>query len=97
LQTNILNSEGLNGDGLTVGALSDSFNTAYQNTASPPATTAAQDVATGYLPVVKVLQDFPNGTDEGRAICQIIYAEAPHCNLAFATAFVSEIGFANNI
>lgn len=97
LRTDLLNKKGLNGDGITVGALSDSFNTAYQNTSSPPATTAAQDVAMGYLPVVKVLQDFPDGTDEDRAICQIVYAEAPHCNLAFATAFVSEIGFANNI
>jgi hypothetical protein len=97
LQTDVLNKEGLNGDGITVGAISDSFNTAYENTSNPPATTASQDVAAGYLPVVKVLQDFPNGTDEGRAICQIVYAEAPHCNLAFATAYVSEVGFANNI
>jgi hypothetical protein len=102
LQTDVLNREGLNGDGITVGALSDSFNTAYLNTSSPPATTAQQDVAMGYLPVVNVLQDYFGsypyyGTDEGRAICQIVYAEAPHCNLAFATAAISEIGFANNI
>jgi hypothetical protein len=97
LKTDVLNSRGLNGDGITIGVLSDSFNTAYQNTSSPPATTASQDVAAGYLPVVNVLQDYPDGTDEGRAICQICYAEAPHCNLAFATAFVSEVGFANNI
>jgi hypothetical protein len=97
LQTDRLNNLGLKGDGITLGALSDSFNTAYQNTSSPPATTAEQDVTTGDLPVVNVLQDFPNGTDEGRAICQIIYDEAPHSHLAFATAFVSEVGFANNI
>jgi hypothetical protein len=103
LETDKLNARGLKGDGITVGVLSDSFNTAYQNTQSPPATTAAQDVATGDLPVVKILkiggvpQDFPNGTDEGRAICQIIYDEAPHCHLAFATAFNSEISFAQNI
>jgi hypothetical protein len=58
------------------------------NTSSPPATTADQDVTTGDLPVVKVVQDFGGpenpGTDEGRAIRQIIYDEAPHCNLAFA-------------
>jgi hypothetical protein len=97
LQTDVLNKRGLKGDGITVGVLSDSFNTAYQITSNPPATTAQQDVATGDLPVVNVLQDFPDGTDEGRAICQIVYDEAPHCNLAFATAFVSEVGFANNI
>src|SRR5271165_2667667 len=105
LQTDKLNREGLKGDGITIGVLSDSFNTAYLNTSSPPATTAQQDVATGDLPVVNVLQDYypyemagvPYGTDEGRAICQIAYDEAPHCNLAFATAVVSEVGFANNI
>jgi len=81
--------------------LSDSFNTARFNTSSPPATTADQDVITHDLPVVNVVQDFGGpgnpGTDEGRAICQIIYDEAPRCNLAFATAYVSEVGFANNI
>jgi hypothetical protein len=100
LQTNVLNKGGLNGDGITVGVLSDSFNTAQYGT-PPPATTAAQDEKTGYLPQVNVLQDFGGpgnpGTDEGRAICQIVYAEAPHINEAFATAFISEIGFANNI
>src|SRR5258708_2051896 len=86
---------------VTVGVLSDSFNTAYLNVQSPPATTAAQDVSTGDLPVVNVLEDFDNGgfggTDEGRAMCQIVYDLAPRCNLAFATAFVSEIDFDNNI
>ncbi len=101
LGTDVLNNLGLNGDGITLGVLSDSFNTARFNTASPPATTAAQDVQSGDLPVVNVLEDYGGpgnpGTDEGRAICQIIYDEAPHCNLAFATAFVSEVDFANNI
>ena len=97
LQTDQLNQLGLKGAGITVGVLSDSFNTAYLNTSSPPATTAEQDVATHDLPVVHVLRDFPGGTDEGRAICQIIYDEAPQCGLAFATADSSEVGFANNI
>jgi subtilase family protein len=96
LQTDKLNRLGLKGEGITVGVISDSFNTAYQ-VSPPPATTAAQDVATGDLPVVNVLQDYPGGTDEGRAICQIIYDEAPRSGLAFATADVSEVGFANNI
>jgi hypothetical protein len=102
LRTDQVNKLGYKGDGITVGVLSDSFNTAYLNTQSPPATTAQQDAATGDLPKnVNVLQDFTNGglggTDEGRAMCQIVYDEAPHCNLAFATAFASEIGFASNI
>ncbi len=56
LETDKLNARGLKGDGITVGVLSDSFNTAYQNAQSPPATTAAQDVAAGDLPVVKILK-----------------------------------------
>lgn len=100
LQTDVLNRQGLNGDGITIGVLSDSFNTAqYQKHA--PRTTAELDVKTGYLPVVNVLQDFGGpgnpGSDEGRAICQIAYAEAPHCQEAFATGNISEVGFANNI
>jgi hypothetical protein len=95
LGTNLLNKSGLNGDGITVGVLSDSFNTSYQ--AGPVATTAPQDVASGDLPVVNVLQDYPDGTDEGRAMCQIVYDEAPHCHIAFATGDYSEVGFANNI
>jgi hypothetical protein len=101
LQTDVLNKAGLNGDGIIIGALSDSFNTAQYNTGSPPATTAADDVKKGYLPVVNVLQDFGGpgnpGSDEGRAICQVIYSEAPNCSEAYATAFISEVGFANNI
>ena len=101
LKTDLVNKRGIKGDGITVGVLSDSFNTALLNVQSPPFTTAPDDVRTGDLPVVNVLEDFDNnglgGTDEGRAMCQIVYDCAPHCNLAFATAFVSEIDFANNI
>ena len=101
LQTDKVNKLGYKGDGITVGVLSDSFNTAQYNTSNPPATTAAEDVKTHDLPVVNVLQDFGGvgnpGTDEGRAFCQVVYDCAPHCNLAFATAFISEVGFANNI
>jgi hypothetical protein len=101
LKTNLVNKQGIKGDGITVGVLSDSFNTAYLNVQNPPVTTAAQDVKTGDLPVVNVLEDFDNGgfggTDEGRAMCQIVYDCAPHCNLAFATAAASEVDFANNI
>jgi hypothetical protein len=101
LRTDLVNKLGIKGDGITVGVLSDSFNTAFLNVQNPPATTAEQDVKTGDLPVVNVLEDFDNmgfgGTDEGRAMCQIVYDLAPHCNLAFATAAVGEIDFANNI
>ena len=100
LHTDVLNQQGLTGEGITIGVLSDSFNTA-RFAKHPPRTTAGQDEKDGYLPVVDVVQDWggPNqpGSDEGRAICLIAYAEAPSCNEAFATGNYSEVGFANNI
>ena len=106
--TNVLRSAAVNalgyyGAGITVGALSDSF-----GTATGVATTAAQDEADDDLPgpgsahnktPVNVLEDFnePYSTDEGRAMCQIIHDVAPAANIAFATAFESEISFAQNI
>jgi len=100
LHTDILNQQGFTGQGITIGVLSDSFNTG-RFAKHPPRTTAGQDERDGYLPVVNVIQDFgaPGhpGSDEGRAICLIAYAEAPGCNEAFATANSSEVDFANNI
>ena len=61
LKTDQVNKLGIKGDGITVGVLSDSFNTAQLNVSSPPATTAADDVRTGDLPVVNVLQDYDAG------------------------------------
>jgi hypothetical protein len=101
LHTDVLNQQGLSGDGITIGVLSDSFNTAQYSLRHPPQTTAEMDVKKGYLPEVNVIQDEGGpgnpGSDEGRAICQIAYAEAPHCHEAFATGNISEVGFANNI
>ena len=100
LHTDVLNQQGFTGEGITIGVLSDSFNTG-RFAKHPPRTTAAQDEKDGYLPVVDVLQDWGGpghpGSDEGRAICLIAYAEAPSCNEAFATGNYSEVGFANNI
>ncbi len=96
-----------NGAGIRVGVISDSYDTAKLNTDNPPLTTAAADVASGDLPgpgnpfgnttPVAVLQDFPNGTDEGRGMLQIVHDLAPKAALAFATADYGEVGFANNI
>ena len=98
--TDVLNQQGFTGEGITIGVLSDSFNTA-RFAKHPPRTTADQDEDAGYLPVVNVIQDSGGpkhpGSDEGRAICLIVYAEAPGCNEAFATANPSEVNFANNI
>ncbi len=82
----------VNGSGITVGVLSDSFNNLGG---------AAADEADGALPPaadINVIEDLASGgTDEGRAMMQIIHDIAPGANLAFYTAFNSEQDFANGI
>jgi hypothetical protein len=95
-----------NGTGITVGVLSDSYNTANV------AIREANDVASGDLPgtanplgntqPVAVLEDygvFPNtsATDEGRGMAQLVHDMAPKARLGFASAFNGEVSFANNI
>ncbi len=92
---------GVDGSGVTVGVLSDSF-----DRATNPHTNAADDVTTRDLPgpgdpcghttPVSVLQD-GTGFDEGRAMLQIVHDLAPGARLAFATAHLGEISFADNI
>ena len=79
----------LDGTGVRIGVLSDSFNALNG---------AAADIAAGELPAngVQVLLD-DGDTDEGRAMCQIIHDVAPGSPLAFATANVSEGDFAQQI
>ncbi len=91
-------AKGVTGKGITVGALSDSYDTATETVAGEPLTVhAADDVASGDLPGdVTVLEDAP-GADEGRAMLQIVHDVAPDAKLCFATAFSGEVGFANNI
>lgn len=104
---------GLRGAGVTVGVLSDSFDTATEaaDESGPIATHAAEDIISGDLPGpagscsgqqagVDVLDDGAIGgepADEGRAMLQIVHDLAPHSSLAFATAFRSEESFAQNI
>jgi subtilisin family serine protease len=107
---------GVDGSGITVGVLSDSYDKATKaaDGKTTIATHASDDVASSDLPgstnscsgqttPVNVLQDFapksgdPKPTDEGRAMLQIVHDIAPAAKLAFATAFVSEQSFAQNI
>ncbi len=82
----------VNGTGIKVGVLSDSFNHLGG---------AATDEADGALPSasnIQVLEDLgSSGTDEGRAMMQIVHDIAPGASLAFYTAFESEQDFANGI
>ncbi|BBD63745.1 hypothetical protein NIES4072_25990 [Nostoc commune NIES-4072] len=80
---------GLDGTGITIGILSDSFATAKTFDASNNLDTYATNIADGYLPCnVNVLKDYakPDTTDEGRALLQIVHAVAPGANLAFHTS-----------
>jgi Subtilase family len=82
---------GVDGTGVTVGVLSDSFDCLGG---------AAADVANDDLSPVTVIQELPNctgGTDEGRAMLQLVHDVAPGASLAFATAATGQAGFANNI
>ena len=93
---------GIDGRGITVGALSDSFDTATEDlNGGPLKIHAADDVRTGDLPRegVTVLEDDadPGTTDEGRAMLQIIHDVAPRAKECFATADTGELGFGNNI
>jgi subtilisin family serine protease len=103
---------GARGAGETIGVLSDSFDTATESEAvegAPVPTHAREDEISNDLPgrfgtcsgqqvPVNVLEDGPsNSTDEGRAMLQVIHDVAPHAELAFATAYSTELQFARNI
>ena len=89
---------GYQGQGIKVGVLSNSFNAKNG---------AAANIASGDLPgpgnpdgdtiPVTVLADYAGGTDEGRAMLQVIHDLAPKAQLFFATADISEASFADNI
>ncbi len=81
---------GFDGTGVKIGVLSDTFDARGG---------AAGDIASGDLPAdgVEVLQDLASGSDEGRAMLQLIHDLAPGADLAYATAFTGQTGFANNI
>jgi hypothetical protein len=95
---------GVDGRGVTVGILSDSFDT------DPSAPTrAATDVATGDLPGAanpcgftdpfSLLDDsiVTEATDEGRGMAQVVHDLAPGAKIVFATAFKGEAAFAGAI
>ena len=89
----------LNGAGVKVGILSDSYNALG---------TAGAGVSSGNLPgagnpngfskPVRVLRDAAAGTDEGRAMAEIVHDVAPGAELSFyAVSDTSEAGFADGI
>jgi hypothetical protein len=101
----------VDGSGITVGILSDSFNQATEaaDGSGPVATKASDDVKSADLPgslnpcndltPVGVLENdlFGEAADEGRAMTQIVHDLAPGAHLDFASAFNGEPSFADNI
>ena len=81
---------GVDGTGVTIGVLSDSFNNLGG---------ALRDIATDELPRnTFVLEDLAGGgSDEGRAMMQLIHDIAPGANLIFQQAGANTTEFANNI
>jgi hypothetical protein len=80
----------LTGKGMTIGVLSDSYNTLNGE---------AGDVASANLPDdVRVLQEYSQiGIDEGRAMIQLIFDLAPDAKFIFHTAVEGADDFANGI
>ncbi|MHC4717542.1 MAG: S8 family peptidase, partial [Planctomycetota bacterium] len=82
---------GVDGTGVKVGVLSDSFDTSGSGS-------YAADQQSGDLPPgVQVLSEYAGGTDEGRAIMQLVHDVAPGAELAFHTAFNGMADFADGI
>lgn len=97
------NQFGVDGSGVEVGVLSDSY-----DVNSADATNAAQDIASADLPgthnpcdrtlPVDVVAEGPSGaSDEGRAMLQHVHDLAPGAGLSFATAVTGLYTFADNI
>lgn len=82
---------GLDGSGIAVGVISDSFNVRGG---------LSSDVAAGELPRdTRILRegDAPFYTDEGRAMAQIIHDVAPGASILFASGFPSQERMAQSI
>lgn len=104
--------DGVDGSGVTVGILSDSFNqaTEAEDGSGPIATKAADDVKSADLPgtanecgnttpvlVLKGEKNAAEASDEGRAMAQIVHDLAPAAHIDFASAFNGELAFAKGI
>ncbi len=99
----------LQGQGVKIGVMSNSYKTITTSTTSPIITnTESGDIGNGDLPgpgnpdgnllPVRVLKDYPfKSTDEGRAMLQIVHDIAPKAELYFRTGFLTPGDFAKGI
>lgn len=95
---------GLDGEGVRIGIISDSFDHAAELLPSTP----AQDVAAGMLPgsgnpcgyeqPVEVLMESTDpASDEGRGMAQLVHSIAPGATLLFASGWDGQAGFAEAV
>ena len=83
---------GIDGAGIKVGTLSDSYDCIGGATDDQAADDLPMDVD-----VVQEIDDCTDATDEGRAMMQIVHDLAPGSSQAFHTAFGGQADFANGI
>ncbi|MFC5864670.1 S8 family serine peptidase [Acidicapsa dinghuensis] len=101
LNVNDVFNLGYSGKGTTIGIFSDSYNT------SGSADTALDDVLSGDLPDTTAIPHEEGlkfamdanfvGSDEGRAMAQILHDMAPGASLCFASASYGELQYAESI
>jgi len=91
-------NRGLLGSGVKIGVLSDSYNArngamegVQQNEL------LGRQNTNGFNQPVDILRDVLGGTDEGRAMLEIVHDVAPGATLAFATALGGQAAFASAI
>ncbi len=95
-KADLAQARGVDGTGTKVGVLSDSYASVTaaperrrrrgeRRSAERRRGPARQDLAPG------------DGEDEGRAMLQLVHDVAPGAKLGFATAFIGEVQFSNNI
>jgi len=93
--------QAIDGTGIKIGVLSDSYNK-RRDAGVDGVNTLDTDISNGDLPAsLYFLRDLPsrfgNGTDEGRAMMQIIHDVAPGAQLGFRTGVVTSGDFAQGI
>ena len=106
---NARTNHNVDGSNIRVGVLSDSIADlrlgAGSISGTPQMMTGTTDQVSGDLPdPMRIIDPGPNftnpannNTDEGNAMCQLIYDIAPDCEISFASAFTSYNAFATNI
>lgn len=91
-------SRGLDGRNVKIGVLSDSYNSlGGASTGVTSGELPGSGNPKGYTTNVEVLEDIEDGSDEGRAMIEIIHDITPAAKAAFHTAFLGTADFAQGI